>query len=209
MAGIRNIAIGTGRRKTAVARVFLREGSGKIVVNGKELKEYFKPLKQLGFKYAQGLKTIKKGSITFIGATELDIEQKIKKIDINEPVLLINDCTMTARSMSISKIKHMLQPCRTINLVYNNRLSEKENILINTKRVGYVYVDGKEEGRDKFIDGFIVNPSEDLEKFKNEENNLRKTLVLAGLSRYKTLASCYTPKGNIIENKYINTRTYN
>lgn len=41
MAGIRNIAIGTGRRKTAVARVFLREGSGKIVVNGKELKEYF------------------------------------------------------------------------------------------------------------------------------------------------------------------------
>ncbi len=38
---IKNIAIGTGRRKTAVARVFLREGSGKIVVNGKDLKEYF------------------------------------------------------------------------------------------------------------------------------------------------------------------------
>ncbi|MBE6353993.1 30S ribosomal protein S9 [Treponema sp.] len=38
---IKNIAIGTGRRKTAVARVFLREGSGKIVVNGKDVKEYF------------------------------------------------------------------------------------------------------------------------------------------------------------------------
>ncbi len=38
---ITNIAIGTGRRKTAVARVFLREGSGKIVVNGKDVKEYF------------------------------------------------------------------------------------------------------------------------------------------------------------------------
>ncbi len=38
---VKNIAIGTGRRKTAVARVFLREGSGKIVVNGKELKDYF------------------------------------------------------------------------------------------------------------------------------------------------------------------------
>lgn len=37
----KNIAIGTGRRKTAVARVFLREGSGKIVVNGKDVKEYF------------------------------------------------------------------------------------------------------------------------------------------------------------------------
>lgn len=38
---IKNLGIGTGRRKTAVARVFLREGSGKIVVNGKELPQYF------------------------------------------------------------------------------------------------------------------------------------------------------------------------
>lgn len=42
-----NIAIGTGRRKTAVARVFLREGSGKIVVNGKDLKEYFVTAEQI------------------------------------------------------------------------------------------------------------------------------------------------------------------
>ncbi len=33
---------GTGRRKRSVARVFLRPGSGKIVVNKKELSEYFK-----------------------------------------------------------------------------------------------------------------------------------------------------------------------
>jgi len=38
---VKNIAIGTGRRKTAVARVYVREGSGKIVVNGKDVKEYF------------------------------------------------------------------------------------------------------------------------------------------------------------------------
>ena len=38
---VKNIAIGTGRRKTATARVFMRDGTGKIVVNGKELKEYF------------------------------------------------------------------------------------------------------------------------------------------------------------------------
>lgn len=37
----KNLAIGTGRRKTAVARVYLRDGSGKIVVNGKDVKEYF------------------------------------------------------------------------------------------------------------------------------------------------------------------------
>jgi small subunit ribosomal protein S9 len=36
-----NLAIGTGRRKTAVARVFLREGKGTITVNGKTPGEYF------------------------------------------------------------------------------------------------------------------------------------------------------------------------
>ena len=38
---VKNIAIGTGRRKTATARVYLREGTGKIVVNGKDVAEYF------------------------------------------------------------------------------------------------------------------------------------------------------------------------
>ena len=38
---IKNLAIGTGRRKTAVARVFVRDGSGKVTVNGKDLDEYF------------------------------------------------------------------------------------------------------------------------------------------------------------------------
>ena len=32
---------GTGRRKSSVARVFLRPGSGKLVVNGRPLDEYF------------------------------------------------------------------------------------------------------------------------------------------------------------------------
>ena len=32
---------GTGRRKSAVARVFIKAGSGRIVVNGKPVDEYF------------------------------------------------------------------------------------------------------------------------------------------------------------------------
>lgn len=32
---------GTGRRKSSVARVFLKKGSGKITVNGKDIEEYF------------------------------------------------------------------------------------------------------------------------------------------------------------------------
>lgn len=41
-----NLGIGTGRRKCAIARVFLREGTGKIIINQKELKEYF-PIEDL------------------------------------------------------------------------------------------------------------------------------------------------------------------
>lgn len=33
--------MGTGRRKSAVTRVFLRPGTGKITVNGRPLEEYF------------------------------------------------------------------------------------------------------------------------------------------------------------------------
>jgi small subunit ribosomal protein S9 len=32
---------GTGRRKTSVARVFIRRGNGKITVNGKDIDQYF------------------------------------------------------------------------------------------------------------------------------------------------------------------------
>ena len=32
---------GTGRRKNSVARVFIKRGSGKITVNGRELNDYF------------------------------------------------------------------------------------------------------------------------------------------------------------------------
>ena len=36
-----NLANSVGRRKTAVARVYMRSGSGKIVVNGKDISEFF------------------------------------------------------------------------------------------------------------------------------------------------------------------------
>jgi len=38
---VKNLGIGTGRRKTSVARVYLRAGSGKISINGRELSQYF------------------------------------------------------------------------------------------------------------------------------------------------------------------------
>ncbi len=41
-----------GRRKTAVARVYLSEGKGNITVNGKDFKEYF-PVDTMQFKLEQ------------------------------------------------------------------------------------------------------------------------------------------------------------
>lgn len=41
MAGA-NLAYGTGRRKTAIARVYVRQGKGEISVNGRSLEDYFR-----------------------------------------------------------------------------------------------------------------------------------------------------------------------
>lgn len=46
-----------GRRKAAVARVFVREGSGKIVINKRELENYF-PSSILQFIVKQPLTTL-------------------------------------------------------------------------------------------------------------------------------------------------------
>jgi ribosomal protein S9/S16 len=36
-----NLGMGTGRRKTAVARVYIRNGKGEIKVNARDINEYF------------------------------------------------------------------------------------------------------------------------------------------------------------------------
>jgi small subunit ribosomal protein S9 len=38
---IGNYNYGTGRRKSSVARVFIKRGTGKIIVNGRSIDEYF------------------------------------------------------------------------------------------------------------------------------------------------------------------------
>jgi small subunit ribosomal protein S9 len=49
-----NAFLGTGRRKTAVARVRMAPGSGKITVNGRAFEVYF-PLEQLRMQAVQPL----------------------------------------------------------------------------------------------------------------------------------------------------------
>ena len=45
-----------GRRKASVARVYLREGSGAIKINGREVADYF-PQKHIQYKVRQPLQT--------------------------------------------------------------------------------------------------------------------------------------------------------
>jgi len=52
MATITNTS---GRRKTAVARIYMSEGSGNVVINGKDYKEYF-PTLVLQYKVHQSFK---------------------------------------------------------------------------------------------------------------------------------------------------------
>ena len=46
-----------GRRKSSVARVYLKEGKGNIVVNGKDFKEYF-PVESMQYKIEQPFKIL-------------------------------------------------------------------------------------------------------------------------------------------------------
>ena len=49
--------LGTGRRKTSVARVFLRPGAGKITVNGRAFENYF-PTEAGRVPVQQALRTV-------------------------------------------------------------------------------------------------------------------------------------------------------
>lgn len=53
---------GLGRRKAAVARVYLKQGSGNVMVNGKDYKEYF-PVDHIQGKIMEPLNLVEVASI--------------------------------------------------------------------------------------------------------------------------------------------------
>lgn len=54
-----------GRRKTAVARIYLKDGNGTITVNGRDYKEYFPT-----------------GTLQYVVTQSLDVAESIGKYDI-------------------------------------------------------------------------------------------------------------------------------
>ena len=90
----------TGRRKSAVARVYLAEGKGKITVNKKDVSDYFKtdqlvyvvkqPLTEVGLEGSYDVKVTLKGGghSGQAEALRLGIARAILKIDEeHRPVL--------------------------------------------------------------------------------------------------------------------------
>lgn len=62
----KNLAYATGRRKTSVARVYLREGEGAISVNGRPIDEYFKIKEQLSLIHQPLMVTDSEGKFSVL-----------------------------------------------------------------------------------------------------------------------------------------------
>jgi len=91
-----NFFAGTGRRKTAIARVFLYETRGEFTVNGQKIEDYFspniekskweKPFHAIGIshpeaKYSATIKVTGSGKPSQMDAVVLGIARALSKID--------------------------------------------------------------------------------------------------------------------------------
>lgn len=115
---------GTGRRKAAVARVFLRPGSGRITVNGRDFPVYFRgifkgvqalePLKATGTagRY-DALITVKGGGPTGQAeAIQLGVARALLKVDPNFRPRLKQGGYLTRDARVVERKKYGLHKAR-------------------------------------------------------------------------------------------------
>ena len=108
---------GLGRRKSAVARIYLKEGSGKITINKRDLKEYFpselvqfvvkQPLVLLDVAEKYDIKVNLKGG-GYTGqsqALRLAIARALVKINAEDKKALRAEGFMTRDSRSVERKK--------------------------------------------------------------------------------------------------------
>ena len=115
---------GTGRRKTAVARVRVKAGSGKFLINDKPVDEFFtthdtrlaasRPLQVT--ETAETLDVtvnVVGGGITGqAGAVSLGIARALKKDNVNFEAALRENGLLTRDSRKIERKKYGLRPAR-------------------------------------------------------------------------------------------------
>ncbi|HHO55465.1 MAG TPA: 30S ribosomal protein S9 [Trueperaceae bacterium] len=115
---------GTGKRKSSIARVFLRPGKGHIVVNGKDFQEYFRgvfrsvqalePLKAVGAagRYDAHI-TVKGGGLTGqADAIKLGIARALVNLDPSFRTELKRKGYLTRDSRIVERKKYGLRKAR-------------------------------------------------------------------------------------------------
>ena len=98
----------TGRRKSAISRVYLKRGNGNISVNGKAYQEYFRvnhiqgkiiePLKEVGVENLYDIKVNVKYD-SFNNFKEFVANKGFSGVNLKSIVFMILDCN---RNVSIS-----------------------------------------------------------------------------------------------------------
>lgn len=118
---------GTGRRKTAVARVFLYKDKGEFVVNGKNIEEFFptekdsikwiKPFHLIGVshpkaKFSASIKVQGSGKVAQLGAIVHGLSHALSKIDPEYSLILRKQGMLTRDSRMVERKKPYLHKAR-------------------------------------------------------------------------------------------------
>ncbi len=118
---------GTGRRKTATARIFLWDEKGEITVNGVDIAEYFptekeqliwtKPFHLLGVshpkaKYTGSIKVLGSGRASQLGAVAHGIASALSKLSEENSQILRKQGMLTRDSRMVERKKPNLHKAR-------------------------------------------------------------------------------------------------
>ena len=116
--------LGTGRRKSSVARVRVRSGSGKISINSRELDEFFKTVQQRNAVMAPLVLTGKEGAVDVLikvegggttgqaDACKLGIARAIKRYDPETEPTLREHSLLTRDAREVERKKYGLRKAR-------------------------------------------------------------------------------------------------
>jgi len=120
----KNDYLGTGRRKSSVARVRVRSGSGKISVNNRELDEFFKTVQLRNAVMAPLLLTGKESAVDVLikvegggttgqaDACKLGIARAIKRYDPETEPVLREHQLLTRDAREVERKKYGLRKAR-------------------------------------------------------------------------------------------------
>ena len=116
--------LGTGRRKSSVARVRVRSGNGKISINNRELDEFFKTVQQRNTVKAPLILTGKESAVDVLikvegggttgqaDACKLGIARAIKRYDPETEPVLREHHLLTRDAREVERKKYGLRKAR-------------------------------------------------------------------------------------------------